>query len=268
MPDLRTFRKAVYAHYTKEGRTLPWRSRPTPYNVFVSEVMLQQTPVDRVIPKFREFVRAFPSFRALAAAPAADVIRAWSGLGYNRRALALHRAAKAIASDHGGGIPRSAEALEALPGIGPATARSILAFAFDEPAVFIETNIRSVFIHHFFIGRHDVADAEILPLVEAALDRRRPREWYSALMDYGSSLKRLTLNPSRRSRHHARQVRFEGSDRQIRGAVLKALVKGPLTKAQALALLDRDPARVRRIIGDLVSEGLVAARGGILSLPR
>jgi A/G-specific adenine glycosylase len=264
---IRAFRRRVWAHYRAAGRAMPWRETRDPYRILVSEVMLQQTQVDRVRPKYDEFLAAFPDLPALADAPMARLLGAWRGLGYNRRALNLQRAARLLLERHGGRVPDDAAALVALPGVGAATAASIRAFAFDAPVVFIETNIRRVFLHEFFPRREAVADAELLPLVAAALVRRRPREWYYALMDYGAALPRLVPNPNRRSRTWSRQGRFEGSDRQIRGEILRRLLDGgaagPARLAAAVArATGAEPARVARLLADLEREGFARRDGG------
>jgi A/G-specific adenine glycosylase len=241
---------------------MPWRETRDPYRILVSEIMLQQTQVDRVRGKYVEFLAAFPDIATLAAAPFERVIAAWQGLGYNRRAVALHRCARILELEHRGRVPDDTAALVALPGIGAATAASIRAFAFDAPVIFIETNIRRVFIHEFFPGREAVADAELLPLVAAALAKRSPREWYYALMDYGAALARQVPNPNRRSKAYTRQSRFEGSDRQIRGAILRALVgAAPLTGSVIARAVVGDCARVLRLLGDLEREGFVQRVG-------
>jgi A/G-specific adenine glycosylase len=261
------FRAIVRAHYRKNRRGLPWRQTRDPYKILVSEIMLQQTQVDRVIPKYNEFVRAFPTVRALAAAPLGAVLKAWQGLGYNRRALMLKKAAEAIIEKHGGKVPETAERLDALPGIGLHTAGAICAYAFNQPVVYIETNIRSVFIHHFFHDRTDVDDAELLPLVEQALDRKDPRDWYNALMDYGTFLKQEHPNPARKSAHYARQSRFEGSDRQIRGKIIRLLTqKGPQTASSIYREIQADKARAEQIIAGLTREGMIRRKGNRISL--
>jgi A/G-specific adenine glycosylase len=203
---------------------MPWRETKDPYRILVSEIMLQQTQVVRVEEKYPKFIRAFPDFKALNRAPLAKVYGVWQGMGYNRRALALKKIAHIVVNDYKGTLPKTHEDLCALPGIGKATASSIMAFAFNRPAVFIETNIRTVFIHFFFKKRKQVADEEILLLVEQCLYRKNPRVWYWALMDYGTMLKKSGEDKNIRSKHYKKQGRFEGSRRQKRGKILKILL--------------------------------------------
>jgi A/G-specific adenine glycosylase len=255
------FREQVWDYYRDHGRDLPWRHDPTPYQVFVSEVMLQQTQVSRVLVKYQEWLQVFPDFGALASATVAELLTQWQGMGYNRRALWLQRAAQQIMTGYGGVLPRDPAELVKLPGIGLHTAGSIAAFAYDEPTVFIETNIRRVFIHEFCGDREGVDDKEIRPLVEAALDREHPREWYYALMDYGSALAKQVPNPNRRSKHYARQSPFEGSLRQVRGEVLRQLLAGPR------ATFEIEDERLPQALEALVREGFVVQRGGQYLLP-
>lgn len=224
--DDASFRKEVLNHWKRHGRhDLPWRQTTDPYHILVSEIMLQQTQVDRVIPKYQAFLKRFPSFRSLARAGTADVLRMWQGLGYNRRALMLQRCAQIIVGD---------QEAELLPGIGPYTAGAILAFAYNSAVPMIETNIRRIYLHHYFPGQEGIGDDQLLPIVERTLDRRNPRRWYSALMDYGTALAASVPNPNRRSRHYTRQSKFEGSRRQLRGQVLRALLAGtPIPRSHA-----------------------------------
>ncbi|HXV26544.1 MAG TPA: A/G-specific adenine glycosylase [Candidatus Paceibacterota bacterium] len=262
------FRRTVLAHWRRHGRhELPWRKTSDPYAILVSELMLQQTQVDRVIPFYRKFLKRFPSFRTLARARTANLLAAWQGLGYNRRALLLRACADAVTARHGGHLPRTYDTLVALPGIGPYTAGAVMAFAFDLPHPLIETNIRRAYLHHFFRGARDVPDAAVLDLVRAHLARTRsPRIWFSALMDYGSMLAdRLPkdANPNRRSRAYVRQSRFAGSDRQVRGAILRhALAGGGVALRTLSAKLDVDASRVARIAAGLEREGFIAVRRG------
>lgn len=269
--EINRFRQSVWECYRQHGRhELPWRrALPSggldPYAVLVSEVMLQQTQVPRVVPKFESFMLAFPNAEALAAASLGDVLRAWSGLGYNRRAKFLWLAAQTIVSGHAGRLPGAYRELIALPGVGPNTAGAILAYAFNQPAVFIETNIRTVFIQHFFDGQAQVRDADILALSERALaGADNPRVWYWALMDYGTYLKQTVGNAARASAGYGRQSKFEGSRRQVRGRILRELARTPETE-YALAGAIGDP-RLGDVLADLLHEGLVEYDGGSYKL--
>ncbi len=256
------FRMNVREHYRREGRALPWRRTRDPYRIWVSEMMLQQTQVERVVPKYRAFLKQFPTIRALAGASRADVLRAWQGLGYNRRAKFLHEAAHVIAREHGGVFPRSVTDIERLPGIGHYTARAIVTFAHDQPEVFIETNIRTVYLHHFFTHQIGVADAALMPYISDTLDTKHPREWYWALMDYGAWLKKEHGNVSCRSAHHTTQSKFEGSVRQLRGLILKTVLAQKRIGLSALAREVRRPtATVRTVADALVTEGLIMRSG-------
>ncbi len=256
---LSAFKELVYGYYERHGRALPWRNEAlTPYHVLVSEIMLQQTQADRVAKKFGEFIRAFPDICTLALAPLEQLLGMWQGLGYNRRALALRKTAGIIVERHCGIVPDNVDDLAALPGIGRATASSILAFAYNKPVVFIETNIRTVFIHLFFSDRADVSDKEILPLAECALDRENPRRWYNALMDYGVMLKSRYGNPSRRSTHYKKQPAFNGSHRQTRGAILRAVLgNSGITVPALTTLLGFDSHAVHSVLEELVEEEFI-----------
>lgn len=251
------FQTRIWDFYHNHGRDLPWRHDPSPYDVFVSEIMLQQTQVARVLERFDRWKRRFPGFEALAAASTAEVLEEWQGMGYNRRALWLKEAARRVEEEFGGVLPREAEVLATLPGIGPNTAGSMAAFAYNQPVVFIETNIRRVFIHEFFSDREGVADSELKPLIEAALDREHPREWYYALMDYGSDLAKRVPNPNRRSKHYAVQSKFEGSLRQIRGEVLRQLLAGSKRRKELMI----EDERLETVLAALVREGFVSFDG-------
>ncbi len=256
---IRDLQKVIYAHYARQGRhSLPWRKTKDPYRVLVSELMLQQTQVVRVLPKYTAFVKQFPTVTALAKAPLADVLRAWQGLGYNRRAKYLHQLAKAVVTDFGGKMPQDEVALRKLHGIGPATAAALRAFAFDLPSVYVETNVRTVFLHHFFPNGEGVSDAELVPLVEQAAKGQSPREWNWALLDYGAWLKTQVTNPSRRSKHHATQSPFAGSRRQLRGQVLRILASEEGLTLKALErMIITDTHVLQTVVSDLQKDGLV-----------
>jgi len=277
--ELQAFRTRVLARGQELYRDLPWRRTRDPYAIWVSEVMLQQTQVVRVDGRWQAWLRRFPSVEALATAGTMDVLEEWQGMGYNRRALALQRAAQRIAEL--GSFPQDQGQLVALPGIGPATAAGIRAFAFDAPGVYLETNVRAVFLHELFAGEEGVPDKRLMPLVQATcpLDANNPqddpRTWYYALLDYGAWLKRTVPNPSRRSRGHARQSKFEGSHRQKRAELVRILLAAGgegLAPAEVAARLNEaeaaagrapvDPALVKGILAELSAEGFCRCQAG------
>jgi len=261
------FHQTIQEYYSRYKRTFAWRETTDPYHILVSEIMLQQTQTFRVTGKYERFLEAFPDFSALAQAELASVLTLWQGLGYNRRALNLKKTAEIVTRDYAGRLPDSPEELITLPGIGHATAGAILAFAFNHPVVFIETNIRRVFIHCFFQDRQGISDREILPLVEETLDRNNPRQWYYALMDYGAMLKGQIPNPNRRSAHYTRQSRFEGSDRQIRGKILRTLVeKGDMVEGSLAEAIGMDTSRVHKAIAQLKKEGFLVRKGALIRI--
>ncbi len=252
------FRNIIKHYHAHSRRPFPWRDHINPYHVVVSEIMLQQTQTYRVEPKFTAFVATFPDFATLAQAPTHEVIRMWKGLGYNRRALALQKIAQAVVSQHDGILPNQPAILETFPGIGKATARSITTFAFNKPTVFIETNIRSVFIYFFFKHTLDITDKALEPLIEKTVDHDNPREWYYALMDYGVMLKKTVGNLCRLSAHYSKQSKFEGSDRQVRGMILQVLLDQPGIGRDGLVLaLAKEEERAIKILQDLIKEGFI-----------
>jgi A/G-specific adenine glycosylase len=234
-------------------RDMPWRQDTRPYYVLVSELMLQQTQVDRVIPKFEAFIKKFPSERDLADAPLAEVLKAWQGLGYNRRAKFLHEAAKNVAKL--GEFPNDEPSLVALPGVGKNTAGAILAYAYNKPAIFIETNVRAVYIYHFFANQDDVDDKDIRKMLEQTIDREHPREFYWGLMDYGSYLKKQGVRPSQ-SRHYVKQPPLSGSIREVRGQILKILSEGDTTM-QFLEAGYAGDERLDPALSGLEADGLI-----------
>jgi A/G-specific adenine glycosylase len=221
--------------------------------------MLQQTQADRVVPKFTAFIRRFGSAAQLSKSSLSEVLTYWQGLGYNRRALYVKRAAELIVKE---GFPRSAEELDALPGIGHYTARAILTFAYDERHIFLETNIKTVLIHHFFKRQTHVSDQALLAVLEEVTPSKRCREWYSALMDYGSMIKRTVGNVSRKSASYTKQASFKGSNREIRGKIIGALLIAPRSERALLRTLHvfgKD--RVLNMLAQLRKESLVEMRG-------
>lgn len=255
---IHTFQQLIWDFYKKNKRILPWREDITPYKIVVSEVMLQQTQVPRIINKFNSFIQELPDFQSLAKANLNQVLRLWSGIGYNRRAIYLQQIAKLVTNTYKGILPEQPDLIDSFPGIGPATAASIVVYAFNKPVPFIETNVRKIYIHHFFHDQESVSDNEIFPIVENTLDKKNPREWYYALMDYGTMLSNMVDNPNKRSKHYIKQSKFEGSDRQIRGGILKHLIsKGPQTKESLFKLFTQEEGRVEKVITALEKEGFI-----------
>lgn len=264
------FLDIVWGYYQQHGRhDLPWRIPEPggsfdPYKILVSELMLQQTGVQRVIPKYHSFLAQFPDVKTLASARLGDVLITWSGLGYNRRAKFLWQAAQKIHSERGSNFPTAISDLVMLPGVGKNTAGAIVAYAYDQPAVFIETNIRTVFIHHFFRTDTSVPDALITNLVQATLPAENVRGWYWAVMDYGSYLKQTVGNTARASKSYAKQAPFDGSRRQIRGQVLRLLADGEVTEKRLLAALP--DVRTPAVLADLVREQMICQSGAVYHL--
>jgi A/G-specific adenine glycosylase len=277
MPTTAQFQKTIRNYYRSHPRPMPWRrvrDCRDPYCILISEIMLQQTQVARVIPFYENFIKKFPNFEKLARAKTRDVLKAWQGLGYNRRALALQKLARDVVANYNGKLPHAADELIKLPGIGPYTAGAIRAFAFNEPEIFIETNIRRVFIHFFFPVRKKsnknakkVTDAPLRRYIKRTLDSKNPREWYWALMDYGAMLG-LIENPNRRSAHYTKQSKFEGSDREIRGKILRELIaaseaddKKKISISYIIEKLAEPPVRVSKILQSLGREGFIIKNG-------
>jgi len=265
--SLEIFQSIIYHFYHAKKRSFPWRINTTPYNVAVSEVMLQQTQTNRVLPKFELFIKQFPDFQSLANAPFEILLRAWKGLGYNRRALNLQRIAQIIVQDFDGQLPQDPAILKKLPGFGAYTSRSIPTFVYNKPHIFIETNIRTVFIYFFMKHKNDIDDKDIFPLIEKTIDHENPRDWYYALMDYGVMLKKEVGNLCKLSKHYSKQSQFEGSDRQIRGLILKKLLEKPhINQNDLFQSINREESRIKKILTNLCNEGFIKKNNGVLQL--
>lgn len=248
-------------------RPMPWREDTRPYYVLVSELMLQQTQVERVVPKFEVFIATFPDEKILADAPLAEVLKLWNGLGYNRRAKFLHESAKKIARNFKEKFPHTRDDLLSLPGVGVNTAGAILTYTFNQPSPFIETNVRTVFFHHFFKDRTEVDDKEIMKLLDEMIDREHPREFYWALMDYGTYLKKNGVGDIKKSRHYKKQSALKGSVREVRGQIVRQLASGSMELAQLRNTLFADD-RFERALSGLVKDGLVQQKGRLLYLTK
>jgi A/G-specific adenine glycosylase len=245
----------VMTWWEKNKRTLPWREDPTPYNVLVSEVMLQQTQVARVIPKYLEFLEVFPNIESLAEAETKRLLQLWSGLGYNRRAIWLRDAARRIIQM--GEFPQTAEELCALKGIGPYTSRSILIFAFNRDLAAIDTNIRRVLIDCGF-ANDEMSIGQLQAVADRLLLKGRSSDWHNALMDYGSEVltsRRTGIVPT------SSQSKFEGSIRQVRGAIIRQLTcVDSLTIENLLDVLLESGIQLlnpKPILQKLVDEGFI-----------
>jgi A/G-specific adenine glycosylase len=284
---MKNLHESVFSWVTPRLRQLPWRDTRDPWLVLVSEVMLQQTGVHRVLPKWEAFVAEFPLADECARAPLGDVLRLWQGLGYPRRARNLHEAAKAIVSEHGGVVPSSLEGLLGLPGVGPYTARAVLAFAFEADAAVVDTNIARVLARHH--GR-TLKAREAQTLADAWVPSGEAWLWNQALMDLGATVCRprpmcevcpvaFTCawrgggagdgdDPSVGSAGvSVSQPRFEGSDRQARGRLMKALSELPVSVGAVSVVMDRPANVTSRLVDDLLREGLIVRDGDELRLP-
>ena len=265
--DILEFQEIIWQKGRELFREMPWRADTRPYYVMVSEIMLQQTQVDRVIPKFEAFIERFPSVEILAKASLGEVLQMWSGLGYNRRAKFLHEAAIKIMDEYEGVFPETPEGLISLPGIGVNTAGAILAYSFNNPSIFIETNIRTVYFYHFFLNHEDVSDKELRAVVEETTDIENPREWYWAMMDYGSYLKRQGIGQNNKSKHYKKQSPLKGSVREVRGQIVKLLTTADFEERTLRAELRADE-RFESALLSLEKEGLISKTGETFHLKR
>ncbi len=266
---IKTFQRKVLAYYDQSQRSFPWRVTTNPYHILVSEFMLQQTQTARVVEKYESFIQTFPTLIALAKASFQDVLSYWHGLGYNRRARYLQETARIIMEQYNGIVPKDPDELQKLPGIGPYTASAISTFSYDIPNVFIETNIRSAFIHEFFPKKENVTDKEVLEIAEKSLLKDIPRIWYYALMDYGAMIKQTYGNPNHRSSTYTKQSPFEGSLRQKRGAIIKLLLAGKMDKNSIINSVTYPKDSVIKALSSLEQDNMVAkdANGDYMIAP-
>lgn len=256
--EFEEFQRVVWQEGKSHYRSMPWRDTPTLYYVLVSELMLQQTQVQRVLPKFMDFVGRFPRIEDLAEASLADVLGAWQGLGYNRRARFLHESAKMLSKKE---EVLTVASLSCLPGVGVNTAGAIMNYVYEKPTPFVETNIRTVYFYHFFRGSDTISDKEVYQYVQETLDVEHPREWFWALMDYGAYLKSQGSGLLDKSRHYKKQSPLKGSVREVRGAILRKLQKNPLSAAQLANEVEADKRFLPAIQG-LQRDGLISITNG------
>lgn len=251
--DVAKFRRKILSFYRKSGRDLPWRRTTNPYFILLSEVMLQQTQVDRVKEYYARWTRKWPTVSHLARADRKDVLREWMGLGYNNRAVNVHKAAQKMAKFYKGDVLKAVKNYEHVPGIGPYTSRAVRIFAANEDIATVDTNIRRILMHEFNLPS-TVSDKKLWELAAQCLPKGRSRDWHNALMDYGSIVltsRKTGIKPK------TRQSTFEGSDRQIRAQVLRHVLRYGQTFAELQKVTGADRARLERIVGKMVAGGLI-----------
>lgn len=253
--QIRLFQKKVLSFYTQHGRDLPWRKTTDPYKILLSEVMLQQTQVSRVIEYYTQWTSRWPTIESLAEASQKDVLRAWMGLGYNRRAIHLHQAARAISKTFDGDVLKAMNSYDEVPGIGPYTSRAVQIFSSNADIVTVDTNIRRILIHEFLLSEN-LSPKVLWLLAERCLPSGRSREWHNALMDYGA-----LLMTSRKTgiRPLAIQSRFKGSDRQIRGIVIRSLLQHPSPLSELEKITNVNTIRLKKILNKMIQESLISA---------
>ncbi|MCE1189853.1 MAG: Fe-S cluster assembly protein HesB, partial [Ignavibacteria bacterium] len=259
--DISLFQSKILRWYTSNKREMPWRDNPSPYQVMISEFMLQQTQYRRVIPYYYQFLCTYPDIYSLANANAADLLRLWSGLGYNSRALRLQQSARIILEKYNGVIPAEYKFLIDLPGVGDYIASAILAFAFNIPEAVIDINIKRVFIHEFQLPT-GISYKRLKEFAARFVPGGRSSEWHNALMDYGASLPAATRKSSAPA---AVQKPFEGSVRQLRGKIVKLLITVPQLTGADMHQYFQDP-RLDDILEKMVNEQLVQYRENKYSL--
>lgn len=259
------FQKYILNWYRKNNRDyLPWRVTKTrkvsPYEIFVSEIMLQQTQVARVLEKYSQFLKVFPTAHHLSRAPLEKILRVWQGMGYNRRAKYLKEAAEEIVRWHGGAIPFGLDVLRTLSGVGPYTAGAIACFAYNKPAVFLDTNIRKVFINHFFtVNKRDdidkINDEDLLNIAKKTLYTKNPRRWHYALMDYGAAMLVKEKGLLEHAKSYHKQSRFEGSSRYWRSQIVKYLLQYNQASGKELQALVS--GEIQPLLSSLAKDGLI-----------
>jgi A/G-specific adenine glycosylase len=247
------FQKKVFSFYQQNKRELPWRNTEDPYKILVSELMLQQTQVSRVVSYYERWIARWPTLGALASASRTEVLKAWMGLGYNTRAVHLHKAAQKIVAEYDGDVVAAMKQYQEIPGVGRYTAQAVQIFSTNADLVTVDTNIRRIFIAEFHLSEN-LSTKELWGYAKQCLPLGRSREWHNALMDYGA-LHQTAKKTGIRS--VSQQSEFEGSDRQIRAAVLRLLLSGPSSFETVHRALGGDRMKLRKILGKLVDEELL-----------
>lgn len=267
--QIKKFQKMIFNWWQENRRDLPWRHTHDPYRILISEVMLQQTQVSRVLPKYKVFLDQFPDVYHLANASSADVLKAWKGMGYNRRALYLKRTAHAIASEHGGIFPKDEKQLMKLPGLGKYTARAVLVFAYKENIAMVDTNIRQI-ITHFFFEEKPQKESIIQEVADRIVPKGESWEWHQALMDYGAiAMSKVKMQKSKVKKNI---IPFKESNRYYRGRIMDMLREGEKIElnfiAEAALSYQKSTEFIASILDGLASDGLISrSKTGIISLP-
>ena len=255
---IQSFSQYIWQWYASHKRDFVWRETSNPYYILLSEMMLQQTQTHRVLPKYHLFVDTWPTLKDLSTASLTDVLYAWKGLGYNRRAKALHTIA-IKSKEYNYTLPNDETLLLTFPMIGPATSSAIRSFAYGEKSIYLETNIRRLIIHHFFATSEEVHDKQIREILALLVEHQDDvKNWYYALMDAGVHMKKMGINPNRRSSHYKKQSPFENSHRQIRSTLLFIITQEGIQKESDLIEKSVFPEdRILTALHSLEQDGLI-----------
>ena len=251
--QINQFQSKVLSFYKENRRDLPWRNTTDPYKILISELMLQQTQVSRVINYYDKWIKQWPTIDLLAQASRKDVLKAWMGLGYNTRGINLHRSAQKIVNDYNGDLLETMKNYKEIPGIGKYTSRAVQIFSTNADIVTVDTNIRRILISEFHLSE-DVTDKELWQLAEQTLPTGRSREWHNALMDYGAlflTAKKTGIQPK------TKQSRFEGSDRQIRAQILRQLMEKTVSLSELQKIFEIEQNRLQQILDKMVKENII-----------
>ncbi len=259
---IQEFQKKVFSFYQKNKRDLPWRKTTDPYKILLSELMLQQTQVNRVILYYEKWITRWPDIHALASASLAEVLQAWMGLGYNTRAINLHKAARKIVTEFDNDVLEAMKQYKEIPGVGRYTLQAVQIFSTNADLVTVDTNIRRIFIKEFNLPEK-VSDKELWKLAEKCLPIGKSRDWHNALMDYGAlhlTSQKTGIKPK------TQQSRFEGSDRQIRARILRCLLNDTMSLSELKKTFRIEQKRLRRILDKMVTEKIIVNKNNSYQL--
>jgi A/G-specific adenine glycosylase len=247
------FQKKVFLFYKKNKRDLPWRKTTDPYKILLSELMLQQTQVKRVVVYYEKWIARWPTIHTFASAALPEVLQMWMGLGYNTRAISLHKTAKKIVALFDGDVLRAMQQYKELPGIGKYTSHAVRIFSTNADLVTVDTNIRRIFISEFDLPEN-ISEHELWLLAEKCRPVGKSREWHNALMDYGA----LYLTAHKTGiRPTTQQTQFEGSNRQIRAQILRHVLEKPMTGKELTQTLKIDQGRLGPILEKMINQHIL-----------